>query len=72
MRDYPWGVTVNMRLPKITAVVLSSALALSALLHASADASRVADAAMDGDRAAVRAQKAEVAFLDYDWALNDK
>ena len=24
------------------------------------------------DRAAVRAQKAEVAFLDYDWALNDK
>src|ERR1700704_571466 len=31
------------------------ALVLSALLHASADASRVADAAMGGDRAAVRA-----------------
>ena len=49
------GVTVNMRLPKIAAITLSSALALSALLHASSDGSRVADAAMNGDRAAVRA-----------------
>ena len=35
--------------------------------------SRYADQLADKaeDRAAVRAQKAEVAFLDYDWALND-
>jgi uncharacterized protein len=39
----------------MTAVAFSSVLALSALLHAAPDASRVADAAMDGDRAAVRA-----------------
>jgi ankyrin repeat protein len=44
-----------MRRPKISAFVLSSALALSALLHASSNASSVADAAMNGDRAAVRA-----------------
>jgi len=44
-----------MRLPKMTAIVVGAALALSALLQASSDASRVADAAMGGDRAAVRA-----------------
>jgi len=43
-----------MRLPRITAIVFTSALALSALLHAT-EGSRVADAAMNGDRAAVRA-----------------
>jgi ankyrin repeat protein len=40
---------------RLLTTVLGSALMLSALLHASADATRVADAAMAGDRAAVRA-----------------
>jgi hypothetical protein len=36
--------------------------------------SRYADQLADKpeDRAAVRAQKADVVFLEYDWALNDK
>jgi uncharacterized protein len=44
-----------MRLTGIIAFLLGGALSLSALLHASPDASSVADAAMAGDRAAVRA-----------------
>ena len=40
---------------RATAMVFGAALTLSALLHAAPDASRVADAAMNGDRAAVRA-----------------
>ena len=47
---------MTMRLPKITGIVLGGALALSALLQASGDTSSVADAAMAGDRAAVRAR----------------
>jgi hypothetical protein len=36
--------------------------------------SRYADQLADKpeDRAAVRAQKADIVFLDYDWALNSK
>lgn len=41
---------------RLLATLLGGALSLSALLHASADASSVADAAMAGDRAAVRAR----------------
>ena len=44
-----------MRVTRFMAVVTASGLGLSALLHAAGDGSRVADAAMGGDRAAVRA-----------------
>ena len=44
-----------MRPTRFTRVVIGGALALSAVLHAAGEGSRVADAAMNGDRAAVRA-----------------
>ena len=44
-----------MRRPKISAIVIGCALALTALVHAAPDGSGVADAAMNRDRAGVRA-----------------